>query len=933
MQQPVLKKKRFISPVWFLPFLALCIGGWLLFTSYQKAGVDITIHFNSAAGITPGKTKVIYKGIPIGTVKSVEIDDNLQGVTLQVEMVKKTRKGLVEDTKFWVVRPEISAGRISGLETLLSGSYIAVRKGKSTKESRTFTGLSTPPPADTGAPGLHITLKTPNLYSLQRGSRVYSKNLQIGLVENYTLEPDGMITLKIFIKPEFSHLVRKGSRFWNASGLSVTGDLQSGLTVNMESLASLIYGGITCVTPGQLADSPPAESGQTYDLYKDFEDAEYGIPMTLQLATGEGIIAGKTRILYRGLKAGVVKSLDINDDTFHTVTASILLDPRAEVILRENTHFWVIRPQVSIEGIKNLETLLSGPYITFQPGTGPFRDHFVVEPSPMPIPTLRPGTHFLLEAEDSGSLNIGAPVLYRKIAVGEITDIKLSDDGQGVQTTILIYQPYDALVQENSVFWNVSGLQVKGSLSNFKVNLSSMRTMIAGGITFTNPPAGTNAKQAAQAKPDTVFPIYEGYHEAVQNESSLQPQGLALQVQTKNSANVDVGSPVLFNNITVGEVMGLTLDRKSTMINIDLLIFKKFQHLVTGSSRFYNLSGIKAEASLQGITVETGPLEAIINGGISFYNPEKTTTLKKSRTFTLYRNRDAADNADRLQLSLRLHNAKGINKHTKIRYQGIEIGRVTGVRFDQNLDQVLARAVVRKEAEKLFRTDSVLYIVGPQIGLSGIQNLDTVVGGSYITLRPGTGEAAREFTVLPQAPGRSETYAGLNIVLESKSRGSLKPGSPIYYRQVPVGSITGYELSPTGQQVWLGANIQPEYQHLIYTGTKFWNASGIEVSGGVFSGMTISTESMEAMVRGGVALATPEGEKMGEAAASGDHFVLAKKAEAGWKSWTPELATAPNKEIRSDEIKEIKPEEKTLLIVPARTKKKPPRKVELPLGE
>ncbi len=930
MQQPVLKKKRFISPIWFLPFLALCIGGWLLYTGYQKAGVDITIHFDSAAGITPGKTKVIYKGIPIGTVKTVEIDDNLQGVDLQVEMNKKTRNGLVEDTQFWVVRPEISAGRISGLETLLSGSYIAVKKGKSTKESRSFTGLPNPPPADTDAPGLHITLRSPTLHSLQRGSRVYSKNLQIGLVEDYTLGADGMITLKLFIKPEFSHLVRQGSRFWNSSGLSVTGDLQSGLTVNMESLASLIYGGITCATPGQLADSPPAESGQTYTLYKDFDDAEYGIPMTLQLATGEGILAGKTRVLYRGLKAGVVKSLDINDDTFHTVTATILLDPRAKVILKENTHFWVIRPQVSIEGIKNLETLVSGPHITFQPGTGSFRDHFVVEPSPMPIPTLRPGTHFLLQAEDSGSLSIGAPVLFRKIAVGEITDIKLSDNGLGVRTTILIYQPYDALVRKNSVFWNVSGLQVKGSLSNFKVNLSSMRTMLAGGITFTNPPATTKAKQPARAKPETIFPIYEGYHEAVLHEPSLQPRGLALQVHTNNPANVDVGSPVLFNNITVGEVMGLTLDRKSTMINIDLLIFEKFQHLINGSTRFFNLSGIKAEAGLQGISIETGPLEAIINGGIAFYNPEKTTKLKKHQTFSLYKNRAAAGYAGWLQLTLRLHNAKGINKHTKIRYQGIEIGRVLDIRFDRNLDQVLARAVVRPEAEKLFRTDSVLYMVGPQIDLSGIQNLDTVVGGSYITLRPGTGTPSHEFTVLPQAPGRSETYAGLNIVLESKSRGSLKPGSPIYYRQVPVGRITGYELSPTGRQVWLGANIQPEYRYLIHKGTKFWNVSGIEVSGGVFSGMTINTESMEAMVRGGVALATPEGKEMGEAAAGGDHFTLAKKAGAGWKSWAPELATMPNKEILDSAIT---PGKTTIVIAPRRVKKKPARKVELPQGE
>jgi paraquat-inducible protein B len=479
------------------------------------------------------------------------------------------------------------------------------------------------------------------------------------------------------------------------------------MKVNMESLASLIYGGINCSTPKQKTDSPPAESGLNFILYKDFEDAEYGIPMTLQLASGDGIVAGKTKIVYRGLKAGVVKSLDINEDSFHTVTASILLDPRAEVILRQDTRFWVIRPQVSIEGIKNLDTLISGSYITFQPGNGEFRNHFVVEPAPMSIPTLRPGTHFSLQAGDSGSLSIGAPISFRKLVVGEITDISLADDGKSVQTGILIYEPFDQLVKKNSVFWNVSGIQIDASLSDFKINLSSVRTMLAGGISFTNP-YSSKENEVFSATAGDVFTLYEGYHEAVTHEASLQPDGLMLQVQSEEPGNIRIGSPVSYNNIKVGEVMGLGLAHDNKLINIDLLIYNEARNLINGSSRFYSLSGIKAEMSLHGLTLETGPLEAIVNGGIAFITPKKGPAVKSGQRFHLYDDNREARNVDSLHLTLRLHNAKGINKHTKIRYQGIEIGHITSLRFARDMEQVLAEAVIGQEAKKLFRKDSVL---------------------------------------------------------------------------------------------------------------------------------------------------------------------------------------------------------------------------------
>lgn len=122
MDTPIIRKRRSLSPVWILPLVALCIGGWLLHTSMRDAGINITVHFEDATGINPGKTKVIARGIPVGTVQKINIDEGMQGVSLVIAMDNQVRSALVEDTAFWIVKPEVSAGRISGLDTLFGGS-------------------------------------------------------------------------------------------------------------------------------------------------------------------------------------------------------------------------------------------------------------------------------------------------------------------------------------------------------------------------------------------------------------------------------------------------------------------------------------------------------------------------------------------------------------------------------------------------------------------------------------------------------------------------------------------------------------------------------------------------------------------------------------------------------------------------------------------
>ena len=121
----------------------LIICGWIIFRAYQNAGIEITIYFEDASGITPVKTQAIARGIPVGIVRDVKPDIDKHRIRTTVKMDKVMDKYLVKDTVFWVVRPELSAARIYGLETILSGSYIGIQTGASTDPAHEFTGLST----------------------------------------------------------------------------------------------------------------------------------------------------------------------------------------------------------------------------------------------------------------------------------------------------------------------------------------------------------------------------------------------------------------------------------------------------------------------------------------------------------------------------------------------------------------------------------------------------------------------------------------------------------------------------------------------------------------------------------------------------------------------------------------------------------------------
>src|SRR5262249_37359855 len=176
------------------------------------------ISFKTGDGLEAGKTKIKFKDVDIGVVKSVALSKDFSHVIATAELTPDASKMLVDDTRFWVVRPRVSGGTVSGISTLLSGAYIGMDIGKQKGGRRDFVGLGTPPGFASGGPGREYVLKSEDLGSVAVGSPIYFRRLQVGQVTAYELDPNGKgVTLRVFVNAPYDKFVTTDTRFWHAS--------------------------------------------------------------------------------------------------------------------------------------------------------------------------------------------------------------------------------------------------------------------------------------------------------------------------------------------------------------------------------------------------------------------------------------------------------------------------------------------------------------------------------------------------------------------------------------------------------------------------------------------------------------------------------------------------------------------------------------------
>ncbi len=259
--------------VWLVPLIALLIGGWLAVKTILEQGPTITIAFKNAEGIEAGKTRIKYKDVEIGKVTKVALTEDLKEVVVTAELVKNVTRHLVEDTTFWVVRARVSGGSVSGIGTLLSGAYIGLDFGKSTNKQREFRGLEVPPVVQIDTPGREYALHSDDLGSLDVGSPVFFRRLQVGQIKSYELDKDGHgVTLKVFVNQPYDKYVTTNTRFWNASGVDLTLD-SGGIKLQTQSMVSIMLGGVAFGTPADSYERPAADANREFSLFANREVA------------------------------------------------------------------------------------------------------------------------------------------------------------------------------------------------------------------------------------------------------------------------------------------------------------------------------------------------------------------------------------------------------------------------------------------------------------------------------------------------------------------------------------------------------------------------------------------------------------------------------------------------------------------------------------
>ncbi len=256
--------------LWLIPLGAVALCGWFLYRDFVAAGPKLTVYFRNVDGLEAGNTQVKYRGAKVGMVKNLELTSDSQFVKVGLRLTRSARGLAGAGSVFWIVRPEVKLGGISGLRTIVSGEYITARPGPG-PSTNTFFGIEKAP-TDEGSNALQLVLFAPKLSSLQGQSPIIYRGVEIGEVLGYQLGPDSQeVVIRAAVRQEYAPLVRMNSKFWNAGGIDLKLGLFRGAEISAESAKTLIGGGIEMATPPAFED--PAKNGTAFRLYERPEEA------------------------------------------------------------------------------------------------------------------------------------------------------------------------------------------------------------------------------------------------------------------------------------------------------------------------------------------------------------------------------------------------------------------------------------------------------------------------------------------------------------------------------------------------------------------------------------------------------------------------------------------------------------------------------------
>ncbi|ENK0809315.1 MlaD family protein [Vibrio fluvialis] len=859
---PDVRRNKGISPLWILPILTMILAGWLVVKAIHDAGDRIQIYFSDAQGLVAGRTTIRYQGLEVGMVRDIKLSSDLNSIYVEADVYPEATRLLSADTRFWLVKPTASLSGVSGLDALVSGNYIAIQPGSNidgqSDHPDEYHALDSAPSDLLANSGLTISLKASDLGGISIGSQIVYKKIPIGEVYSYQLDESAKsVIIQASIKNEYRHIITSESRFWNVSGIGTTVGFD-GIDVRLESLSALIGGSIAVDSPD---GGEPVEQNTQFRLYRDLKTAGRGIPVKIDLPDNNNINPSGAPIIYRGIEIGQITNLQLNNDK---IVASAAVQPAFSDLLNSGSHFVLEEAKVSLTGVENLANLVKGNFLTLVPGEGDRARHFTAVRKAEFSQEQSRSVALKLIAESSFGLEKDAQILYRGVAVGSVTAVKLAADK--VEFDVLIDKQYASLVRSQSRFYVTGSASAALTESGLSVSIPPAKQLLTGSISFVS---------EGSEKTQQSYRLYQNQslaEIAKYNQSGSQ----TLQLFAPELPPVNAGSPLLYRNLKVGTVSSFKLTQSGVVI--EAKIENQYKHLITSQTVFWSRSGVEVNASLSGVSIKAAPLQTLIQGGIEFDNINGVEN-KQGELWKLYPDYQQAQKYGE-EIMLVAQGNTGITVGTPIKYNGVQVGEITDVLPDFSSPQVRFKARIQPTyAPYITKVGSVFWLAEAKVGLKGVSNLQNLISKA-IEVKPGSGKATKQFT-LSAMPYQAK---GITFSLQSETRGSIDVGTPVLYRDIEVGRVTVVRLGNFADRVISTIEIESKYAYLVRENSLFWNTSGLDVSIGL-SGANVKAGTLDSIVRGGITFATPEQKQLTAAAKAGQSFYLYPTPQEEWKKW------------------------------------------------
>ena len=839
IQKP--KKIKSISLIWILPLIILLFVGWSEYNNFIAQQDKIILLSDDASGLKINVTPLEYKGLNIGKVTDISINKDLKSAVVTLTIDKKamplvTKKGNL----FWVEKPRVSINKISGLSTIISGYKIKIKPNLETNQTSYKFKLLNNPPLE----GTFIKLKTNQ--NININAPILYKGIKIGEVIDKKFENGFILTAIIY--PESTKFINNSSIFIKNPILKID---PKGLNVKIDSLSEVLLGSISVITPKK-----EKFTKKEFYIYKNKDEVLPKINIDLIIKDNFSI-KKNTPIIYHEIQIGAIKKTILKNTQ---LIAKAYIYDKYKHLLNDNSEFILQKPEVSLNGVKNLKNIIFGNYIYLIPNKGKLTKHtFNVYQY-----NLNTSNTIVLNlyTDTLHSISKNSKIYYKNIPIGQVLDYYFTPDFKKIKIIIGIKKQYKPLLNNNSMFYDISSKLAEFKNMNININFEGLNPLVNGGIALVTTPNKKLTKKS--------FKLYHSYQD-IEEMKKLKYKGFIKQAYFSNDFKLYKNMNIEYKNQTIGFIKNIKYKDSNQSI-ASLFIYNKYKNLFNNHSILYKQPAINLKANISGIDIKIDNLTSLLKGSIILtYTPHRYKNLSILPSLQDIKKQDA--------ITIVFNDAEGIKIGSTIEYKGLKVGKVIDIKLKNN--KTIIKALVNKE----FQTkNTIFYLKKPIISLNEVKNVSSLISLN-IGIIKGDGEYTKIFKGYEKKPLKLITPKGkIFKIYANKATQSIN--SPIYYKNVQIGKIVKIDLTDDATKVVLFAFINKKYLKLIRKNSEFYDISGIDMEFSMFS-THIKTHTFTSIIKGGILVVTPL--KYSNEASIVDSFELLDTLPKNWQNISPKI--------------------------------------------